>query len=168
MPFPASKLTIHPAEILRQKTEKIVDFDEDLQRMVGEMITIMHESDGVGLAAPQAGHSVQVFVCNAREDGEEDMVFINPEIMETAGAQEWAEEGCLSLPNIHGRVRRPAYVRIRAQDLTGATFEVESEAFHARIWQHEYDHLQGVLILDRMRPIDRLAARRAIKDLVGR
>jgi peptide deformylase len=168
MPFPASKLTIHPAEILRQKTEKIVDFDEDLQRMVGEMITIMHESDGVGLAAPQAGHSVQVFVCNAREDGEEDMVFINPEIMETAGAQEWAEEGCLSLPNIHGRVRRPTYVRIRAQDLTGATFEVESETFHARIWQHEYDHLQGVLILDRMRPIDRLAARRAIKDLVGR
>ena len=84
------------------------------------------------------------------------------------GAQEWAEEGCLSLPNIHGRVRRPTYVRIRAQDLTGATFEVESETFHARIWQHEYDHLQGVLILDRMRPIDRLAARRAIKDLVGR
>ena len=168
MPFPASKLTIHPAEILRQKTEKIVDLDEDLQRMVGEMITIMHESDGVGLAAPQAGHSVQVFVCNAREDGEEDMVFINPEIIETDGAQEWAEEGCLSLPKIHGRVRRPTYVRIRAQDLTGATFEVESETFHARIWQHEYDHLQGVLILDRMRPIDRLAARRAIKDLVGR
>ena len=168
MPFPASKLMIHPAEILRCKTEKIVDFDEDLHRMVDEMITIMHQSDGVGLAAPQAGHSVQVFVCNSREEGEEDMVFINPEIIETDGAQEWAEEGCLSLPNIHGRVRRPTYVRIRAQDLTGATFEVESETFHARIWQHEYDHLQGVLILDRMRPIDRLAARRAIKDLVGR
>ena len=166
MSFPASRLMIHPAEVLRAKTEKIVDFDEDLQRMVGEMIAIMHESDGVGLAAPQAGHAVQVFVCNAREDGEEDMVFINPEIIESGGAQEWAEEGCLSLPGIHGRVRRPTHVRIRAQDLAGDTFEVESETFHARIWQHEYDHLQGVLILDKMRPIDRLAARRAIKALV--
>jgi peptide deformylase len=159
---------IHPAEVLRQKAEKIVDFDEDLQRMVGEMIKIMHDSAGVGLAAPQAGHSVQVFVCNAREEGEEDMVFINPEILESGNTQEWSEEGCLSLPEIHGRVRRPTYVRIRAQDLTGAAFEVESETFHARSWQHEFDHLQGVLILDRMRPIDRLAARRAIKDLVGR
>ena len=159
---------IHPAEVLRLKAEKVVEFDEDLASMVEEMIKIMHDSDGVGLAAPQAGHSVQVFVCNAREEGDEDMVFINPEILEHGDTQEWAEEGCLSLPGIHGRVRRPTRVRIRAQDLQGVMFEVESETFSARVWQHELDYLQGVLILDRMRPIDRLAARRAIKDLVGR
>ena len=143
-------------------------FDEDLAGLVSEMIRIMHESEGVGLAAPQAGHDLQIFVCNSGADGEDDQVFINPEILEADGPQEWAEEGCLSLPGIHGRVRRPTRVRLRAQDLEGASFEVESDEFPARIWQHEFDHLQGVLIIDRMRPIDRLAARRALKELIAR
>ena len=168
MPPSPCQLVLHPDPVLRETARPVESFDESLATLVSEMIRIMHESEGVGLAAPQAGHALQIFVCNAGTEDEADSVFINPEIMQTDGAQEWAEEGCLSLPKIHGRVRRPTYVRIRAQDLTGATFEVESETFHARIWQHEYDHLQGVLILDRMRPIDRLAARRAIKDLVGR
>ena len=143
-------------------------FDEGLAGLVSEMSRIMKANDGVGLAAPQAGHGLQVFVCNSGEEGETDQVFVNPEILEADGPQEWLEEGCLSLPGIRGRVRRPTRVRIRAQDVEGTPFELESDAFHARIWQHEFDHLQGVLILDRMRPIDRLAIRRALKDLIAR
>ena len=155
MPFPASKLTIHPAEILRRKTEKIVDFDEDLRHMVEEMITIMHESDGVGLAAPQAGHSVQVFVCNAREDGEEDMVFVNPEIKWASPERVECEEGCLSVPGIYEPVTRPERVRVRAQDLDGKVFELDCDGLLAVCIQHEMDHLDGKLFVDYLSALKR-------------
>ena len=168
MPPSSCQLVLHPAPILREKARPVEAFDEALAKLVSEMLEIMREYDGVGLAAPQAGHSLQIFVCNSGAQGEADQVFINPEILEADGPQEWLEEGCLSLPEIRGRVRRPTRVRIRAQDLEGTPFELESDGFHARIWQHEFDHLQGVLILDRMRPIDRLAIRRTLKDLIAR
>ncbi|MEE2681583.1 MAG: peptide deformylase [Planctomycetota bacterium] len=162
------QLVLHPAPVLREKARPVEVFDESLAELVAEMCRLMKEHEGVGLAAPQAGHSLQVFVCNSGAEGESDQVFINPEILEADGPPEWMEEGCLSLPGIRGRVRRPTRVRIRARDLEGKTFELESDAFPARIWQHEFDHLHGVLILDRMRPIDRIAIRRALKDLVDR
>lgn len=168
MSAPSCQLVLHPDPVLREKAQPVEVFDEGLASLVSEMSLIMKANEGVGLAAPQAGHSLQIFVSNSGAEGEQDQVFINPEILEADGPQEWLEEGCLSLPGIRGRVRRPTRVRIRAQDLDGATFELESEEFHARIWQHEFDHLQGVLILDRMRPIDRLATRRALKDLIAR
>ena len=168
MPPSPCQLVLHPDPVLRETARPVESFDESLATLVSEMIRIMHESEGVGLAAPQAGHALQIFVCNAGTEDEADSVFINPEIIEADGTPEWAEEGCLSLPGIHGRVRRPTRVRLRAQNLDGTFFEVESDEFPARIWQHEFDHLQGVLIIDRMRPIDRLAARRTLKDLVAR
>ena len=162
------QLVFHPAPVLRQTARPVEVFDEALSELVAEMCRLMKDHEGVGLAAPQAGHDLQIFVCNSGAEGEVDRVFINPEILEADGPQEWMEEGCLSLPGIRGRVRRPTRVRIRAQDVEGTTFELESDDFPARIWQHEFDHLQGVLIIDRMRPIDRLASRRALKDLVAR
>ena len=158
-------LVLHPDPVLRAKAEPVEVFDEGLKTLAEEMIRVRKEHAGIGLAAPQVGHSIRMFVCNTEEEGEEDRIFVNPEVLETSGDLEWAEEGCLSLPEIHGSVRRPSFVRIRAQDLDGNTFELESDDLHARVWLHENDHLDGVMILDRMRPLDRLASRRAVKHL---
>ena len=136
-----------PDPRLRTIAKPVDVVDDAVRQLIDDMFETMYDAPGIGLAATQVNVHKRVVVMDLSEDKSEPMVFINPEIMETDGAQEWAEEGCLSLPKIHGRVRRPTYVRIRAQDLTGATFEVESETFHARIWQHEYDHLQGVRLL---------------------
>lgn len=161
------RLRLHPDPVLRVRAEPITAFDASLRGLVDDLTRLMDEHKGVGMAAPQIGESVRVFVCNAREEGEETRVFINPEIVAADGALEWDDEGCLSLPGIQGAVRRPTRVQIKAYDLDGTVFEATSEDFHARIWQHEFDHLEGVLILDRMRPLDRLANRRAIKALVA-
>ena len=159
------RLVHHPDPILRAKAKPVTAFDDDLRALVGEMVRLRKAHAGIGIAAPQVGHSLRIFLCNTEEPGEEEAVFINPEIIEAGGPLEWEEEGCLSLPEIPGSVRRPTEVRIRAQDLDGNTFELTSDGLHGRVWQHEFDHLEGTLILDRMRPLDRLANRRALKQL---
>lgn len=160
------RLALHPDPVLRAKARPVEVFDDDLRSLVGEMTRLRREHEGIGLAAPQAGHDLRIFVCNTEEaEDAEDQVFINPEILEADGPLEWFEEGCLSLPGIRGNVRRPVRVRIRAFDLDGNPFELESDELPARVWQHEFDHLEGVLILDRMRPLDRLSNRRALKEL---
>ena len=163
---PPYKLALHPDPILKQKAEPVTTFDEALRGLATEMTRIRREYDGIGLAAPQAGVSLRMFVCNTDEDEEaEDVVFVNPELLEASGDLLWDEEGCLSLPRVHGKVRRPSFVRIRAFDLEGKPFELESSALDARVWQHEYDHLDGILILDRMPVLDRLSNRRVLKEL---
>jgi peptide deformylase len=165
MSTPSCRLVLHPDPVLRAKAAPVEAFDDALRGLAEEMIQLRKEHQGIGLAAPQAGHSIRMFVCNTEEEGEEEQIFVNPEILEASGDLEWSEEGCLSLPEIRGSVRRPIFVRIRAQDLDGEHFELESDGLHARVWLHENDHLDGVLILDRMRPLDRLANRRALKEL---
>ena len=162
------RLLLHPDPILREKARPVECFDAALKELADDLIRLMDLHEGVGMAAPQIGESQRVFVANAREDGEEAAVFVNPEILEADGPLEWDEEGCLSLPEIQGSVRRPTRIVMKAYDLEGTPFEVTSDGFHARIWQHEYDHLDGVLILDRMRPLDKIANRRALKNLIAR
>jgi peptide deformylase len=156
MSTPSCRLVLHPDPVLRAKAAPVEAFDDALRGLAEEMIQLRKEHQGIGLAAPQAGHSIRMFVCNTEEEGEEEQIFVNPEILEASGDLEWSEEGS---------VRRPIFVRIRAQDLDGEHFELESDGLHARVWLHENDHLDGVLILDRMRPLDRLANRRALKEL---
>ena len=165
MSVPNCRLVLHPDPLLRAKARPVEVFDESLRGLVAEMTRLRLEHEGIGLAAPQAGHGLRIFVCNTKGEDHEDLVFINPEIVEADGELEWFEEGCLSLPGIRGNVRRPARVLIRAQDLDGNHFELESDELPARVWQHEFDHLEGVLILDRMRPLDRLSNRKALKEL---
>jgi peptide deformylase len=86
-------------------------------------------------------------------------------VLEAVGSVEPFEEGCLSLPDIRAEILRPRVAKIRATALDGSAFSLESDGFPARVWQHEFDHLEGVLIIDRMRPIDRLANRRALRSL---
>ncbi len=163
-----SKLGIlhFPAEVLRRKAQPITRFDEHLERVAMRMIELMHEADGVGLAAPQVGLPWRLFVANSRDQDDEDRVYINPRLA-LDGDLVSHEEGCLSLPGIRADIRRPAQVTIVAFDVTGREFTMSSDTFLARVWQHENDHLDGVLILDRMTPIDRIATRRAVKELLS-
>lgn len=163
-----SKLGIvhFPAEVLRRKAKPVVAVDDLVVAVARRMIELMHEAEGVGLAAPQVGLPWRMFVANSREPGDEDRVYINPRLT-FDGEMVAHDEGCLSLPGIRADIRRPSHVTIVALDAQGREFTLTSGSFPARIWQHENDHLDGVLILDRMTTIDRIATRRAVKDLLA-
>lgn len=164
-----SKLRIlhYPAEVLRRKALPVPVIDEEVRAIARRMIELMHEAEGVGLAAPQVGIPWRLFVTGGEAAGGEDAVYINPRLGEHTGDLVASEEGCLSLPRIRAEIRRPPVVTITALDLEGREFTRTEEGFLGRVWQHEYDHLEGVLILDRMTPIDRIATRRAVRDLVA-
>lgn len=162
-----SPLTIvrYPDPVLGRRASPISVIDEEVRALAGRMIELMYGADGVGLAAPQVGVSKRLFVADPRlSESPDPVVFINPEIS-VEGEQDIAEEGCLSIPEIRLMVTRPVRARIRAQDLDGDWFELEADEFPARVWQHEFDHLEGRLIIDRMTPRERLVHRRALKAL---
>ena len=140
----------HPA--LRWKSKPITRIDAKLRSTVAEMFELMYASRGIGLAANQVALPLRVFVINPTGDADEkdqEFVFINPEITSRKGMEE-AEEGCLSLPDTYGQVRRPDQIVVEAFDLKGQGFEMELDELPARVVQHENDHLDGVLFVDRM------------------
>ena len=155
----------YPSPCLRRKAKPIETINAEVRAVAARMIELMHEADGVGLAAPQVDLSWRMFVTNSRQEGDIDRVYINPVLKEPDGEWEIREEGCLSLPEIAGDVRRPTQISIEALDLEGERFTMTSDGFLARIWQHEFDHLNGVLIIDRFTPKSKLATRRAVKAL---
>ena len=141
----------YPHPTLRLRSRPIARVDDDLRSMVSEMLDLMYEHQGVGLAANQVNLPLRIFVANPegkRGEGEE-LVFINPELQLPRG-NESMEEGCLSLPGVHGEVKRPKAVRISAFDLQGNAIERDVDGFLARVLQHENDHLDGVMFFDRM------------------
>lgn len=154
----------YPDPRLRQRCEPVTEFDDELEDLVHRMYELMQSGNGVGLAAPQLGITRRLFVLNPTGKPEDDHVLINPVIRDAHGSVE-AEEGCLSLPGIHVQVRRAQRCRVEAQDLQGRPVEYDVEDLLARICQHETDHLNGVLILDRMGPTDRIATRKTVKAL---
>ncbi len=129
------------------------------------MLELMHEARGVGLAAPQVGLAWRLFVANPTGELEDDRVFINPKLTEPSLETQVHDEGCLSLPNITGEITRPVRITIDALDDLGQPFQLTSDELPARIWQHETDHLDGILILDRMPAIDKIANKQAVMDL---
>lgn len=143
-----------------------IEHIDDLVRAVAaRMIDLMHEAEGVGLAAPQVGLPWRMFVTHAQDEAQ-PQVYINPHLQPVAGSPRVRhEEGCLSLPGIYVEVDRPAAVELTALDLEGNELRLSDDSTRARVWQHEFDHLNGVLIIDKMSPLDRLATRRALKDL---
>ena len=155
----------YPHPVLAARAREVEVVDEDLRTLAARMIETMYAAEGVGLAAPQVGHSIRLFVADPRNREEPDpVVFVNPRL-ELGGDLELFEEGCLSIPEIKVTVRRPGIARITATDLEGESFTLESDGFAARVWQHEVDHLDGKLIIDRMNPRDRLVHRRALKEM---
>lgn len=143
-------VVIHPDHILRQKTTEVTQFDGYLTKLVKNMFETMDKHKGVGLAGPQVGVLDSVLVVGYNKDR---FCLINPEIIEASGSQ-WGEEGCLSIPGVRLDVERYTRIKVAAQDLEGNRIEVEAKEFIARIIQHEMDHLQGVLIVDKGRPIE--------------
>mgnify|MGYP003571194742 FL=1 len=169
----------YPAEILRRKADPI-DPTEDVAQVARRMIDLMREADGIGLAAPQVGLPWRLFVCYVPEGQGRSLteglpsanaapeVFINPELSDPEGALEPLEEGCLSLPDITGEVLRPPTITITATDLSGDRFTRRATGLLARCWQHEFDHLDGILILDRMTQMWRTKNRARVRDLEKR
>lgn len=136
----------YPAEILRQKTLPVTEFDASLALLAENMILTMVEGRGIGLAAPQVGQLLSVFI--AQEPDGKPLVFINPEIIGTSLETVPYEEGCLSIPGMYEEVIRPEAVLIQAYNVKGRPFKKECSGLLARIVQHEADHLKGVLFID--------------------
>jgi peptide deformylase len=158
------KIIHWPDPRLKTVSRPVTAFDESLRSLAGRMLMLMREHKGVGLAAPQVGVNLRLFVINPTGKPEDDRVYVNPELVDPDGSEE-GEEGCLSLPEITTEVLRSKSFRIRAQDLQGKAFEQAETGYVARIWQHELDHLNGRLILDHMGPLAKLGARKKLKEL---
>jgi peptide deformylase len=142
----------------------IVEFNDPLRALAGQMLHLMRQAKGVGLAAPQVGKNIRLFVMNPTGEAGDDHVYVNPVLSDIDGRDE-AEEGCLSLPDIHVQVVRGKKVKIQAQDLDGTPFEQTATGFITRVWQHEFDHLNGILITDRMGPVAKMTHRKRLKEL---
>lgn len=154
----------YPDQRLRRVSAPITDFGPALAGFAERLKQLMEQGQGVGLAAPQVGVNLRVIVANPTGQPEDARVYVNPKI-DQQGTPADAEEGCLSLPGVHVAVRRPQTCRVRAQDLEGRPFEAVLEGLLARIVQHETDHLDGVLIIDRMGPSDQIATRKTLRAL---
>jgi peptide deformylase len=154
----------YPDPRLRKMSAPVEQIDQHLKDLATRMIGLMHESRGVGLAAPQVGENIRMFVMNPTGEEGQDRVYVNP-VLSDADGEEEGEEGCLSLPNINAKVWRSKTLKMQAHDLDGNPIEEVATGYIARIWQHETDHLNGTMIIDRMGPVARLAARRALKEL---
>ncbi|XP_051117180.1 peptide deformylase 1B, chloroplastic [Andrographis paniculata] len=146
------KIVLYPDPVLRAKNKKVNTFDESLKKLADEMFDVMYRTDGIGLSAPQVGVTIQLMVFNAAgEIGEgEEVVLVNPRINRYSKKIVPYNEGCLSFPGIYADVERPDSLKVDAQDITGAKFEMSLSGLSARVFQHEYDHLKGVLFFDRM------------------
>lgn len=136
--------------VLERPAERVAAFDEELGAFVSGMFDAMVKGRGIGLAAPQVGRSLRIFVTGV--EGDRQRVFVNPEIVRTSTEEVDLEEGCLSIPGLYCRIKRPASVRVQAFGETGRPFVVDAEGLLARVILHEYDHIEGRLFVDRLNP----------------
>jgi peptide deformylase len=162
------KIVKYPEPVLEQPGEPVTEFDSELRKLAADMFETMYASQGIGLAAPQVGVSKRVTVIDLSmgKDPKQKLVLVNPEVILTEGRQ-YEEEGCLSFPDIREKVVRSAKVRIRAQDEKGKWFEMDGDELLARAFQHEIDHLDGVLFIFRMSALKRSLNLRKIRKMQG-
>ena len=153
----------YPDPVLRLEASEVVEFDGDLEQLVERMIHLMQDARGVGLAANQVGILRRVFVIQADEE-EEPRALVNPVIVERSSEVEDDDEGCLSMQGVVVPVERPVRVRIEARDAEGNSVALELEGLPARVAQHELDHLDGVLIVDRTTPEGRREAMAVLRQ----
>jgi len=175
------EITQYGNPVLRKKCSKIDEVNESIHKLAEDMIETMVDAHGVGLAAPQIGKDIRMAVVDVSHDPEcisflkvngadakmEDvmpLVFINPEL-ELDGPRETDTEGCLSIHDIQAKVRRPSIVKARLPQLDGSVIELESDGLLARALQHEVDHLNGILFVDRISPASKLSVKRKLKRL---
>jgi peptide deformylase len=156
----------YPDPVLARPGEEVTVFDAKLKQLVAEMFESMYVAQGIGLAAPQINISKRITVIDVsfKKNPKDKIVLINPQIIDRVGKQH-EEEGCLSLPDIREKVTRAEWVRVRAQNADGEWFEIEGEELLGRCMQHEIDHLDGILFIDRLSRLKRDLIVRKIKKL---
>jgi peptide deformylase len=160
------KIVHYPHPALRRPAKPLTAIDKKIHLHVGAMLDLMYEAKGLGLAATQVALPYQLLVVNISGDPDQkdkEAVYVNPTIVERKGMQE-GDEGCLSFPGLFQKVRRAKTVKVHAYNLKGELLEITAHDLAARAWQHELDHLNGVLFIDKMGPIARLCARGEVKN----
>lgn len=165
-------IVVYGDPILRKRAKEVEKGSMDLHAFAQDMFDSMNAAHGVGLAAPQIGKGIRVFVVDATtmEDEDEDLsdfkkVFVNPEVIEESGEKWPFEEGCLSIPNIRENVSRQAKLRIRYMDENWVEYDEEYEGMKARIIQHEYDHLEGKMFIDYLSPLKKRMLKGKLNDI---
>ncbi|MBX7137602.1 MAG: peptide deformylase [Oligoflexia bacterium] len=160
--MPKREILIYPDPRLKQRSLAVDKFDSALHQLLDDMTETMYAANGVGLAAPQVGVLERVTVVDVSEKGDQPREFINPKIVSASGSDS-GEEGCLSIPGYRDLVRRNTSIVVTAQDRTGKEFEVAAEGLLAICLQHEIDHLDGVLFVDRLSRLKRELFRRWLR-----
>lgn len=168
--YAAMEIVLYPDPVLRRGGAEVTVFDADLRELADAMFEAMYRYDGVGLAAPQVGVEQKLLVLNPQgtiEDRSQELALVNPRIVAKKG-REWGQEGCLSFPGIYADVERHQRITVVYQDLEGAEQELRVDDFLGRIVQHELDHLQGVLFIDRFTPAEKIRVRARLQELEDR
>jgi peptide deformylase len=162
------KIVNYPHPALRVTARPVAGIDKDVVLAAGQMIDLMHKHEGLGLAAPQVALDIQLLVMNFAGDPEkkdQEYVAINPVIVESKGVVN-DREGCLSFPGLYQNVRRAKTVTVQAYNLKGELYEMTCSELPARVWQHEIDHLNGVLFIDKMGPVGRMGSKRDLEQFI--
>ena len=154
----------NPDPVLSKKSKPVLGISDKEKELIQEMIRTMHFENGVGLAAPQVGHNIRIAVVNPDPENAKDMVLINPEIISAKGSAV-IEEGCLSLPGVYAKVKRAKEIVVKTQDIHGKQLQFTATGLLARIIQHEIDHLDGSLFVDRLNVLKRKMLLRDYKKL---
>jgi peptide deformylase len=157
------KIVTYPDPILMRKAAPIEEIDNKICEIAQKMLDTMYDACGIGLAAPQIGLSKRLVVMDATGQKTGERVFINPQITEERG-ETIEEEGCLSFPDVMGKVKRSQYVTVTAYNLEGKKLEIKVEGLLSRVWQHEIDHINGRLFIEMMTPASRIANKQKIKE----
>ena len=163
-------IVIYPHPSLRCGGKQVTDFNDALRDTAKQMFEAMYRQNGVGLAAPQVGLDLALLVLNPTGDPkkpEEERAMVNPKIISKKG-KEYGEEGCLSFPGIYGEVERSIKIVLEYQDLDGNPQELRADEFLARVIQHEFDHIEGVVFTDRMSSVEKLRIKKKLEDLEAR
>lgn len=165
----AMKIVNYPHPALRVKTRPVTTIDKDLQLTAGRMLELMYKQEGLGLAAPQVALDHQLLVINFKGDPEQkdmEVVAVNPVVMDQKGSFS-DREGCLSFPGLYQNIRRSKTVTVQYYDLAGQPKQMTCSDLAARIWQHEIDHLNGVLFIDKMGPLGRMSSRKDLDQFIA-
>jgi len=163
----ARPIVIYGDPVLRETAEPVEEISQETKDLVSDLIGTLKDAQGLGLAAPQIGVLKRVFIVDlsAIDITASLRAFINPEIVATSEEKSTFEEGCLSFPGLYQKIDRPANVTVRATDVDGKKFELEADGMLARAVLHEYDHLDGVLFIDRMSPLTRTMLKGRLRKL---
>jgi len=159
------RITRYPDAVLARRAQRVEKIDDNIRQLVKKMTEIMRANKGIGLAAPQAGVALRLFIIAIDATSQNVRVYINPTVTPTTDELDSVEEGCLSVPGIYTKIQRYKRCKVTATDLDGNEFTEEADGLYARCLQHESDHIDGITIADRMPSTARIAHRKQLKKL---